>query len=62
MNLRHEIFVSQERVEDVIHVDGQDVQKTTTACRVDGVTGVIWKQSRLNVFKCKSSLGNIFED
>ncbi len=42
MNLGHEVLLPQQRVQDVVHIDGQDVEEATAPGRVHRVTGVVW--------------------
>ena len=41
VNLGHEVLLPEQRVQDVVHVHGQDVQEATAASRVHRVAGVI---------------------
>jgi len=41
MDLGQEVFLPQQREQDVVEVDRQNVEEATRAGRVDGVAGVV---------------------
>ena len=41
VHLGHEVLLPEQREEDVVHVDGQDVHEAAGAGGVDGVAGVV---------------------